>query len=129
MPLLMSKINDTMPNNAPGYALTSMAGSSHETEMYNESEHARSNPSSTVSSPFGTPPLSAVEQNSHPFSNFVHGFEQGSPVASPFLPLIMATTTFGFPGLTPSASAPVNLYSDPSVFQGFPTMTKYDSDE
>ena len=129
MPLLMSKINDTMPNNAPGFALTSMAGSSHETDLYGESEHARSLPSSTVSSPFGTPPLSALEQtHSHPnFSSFVQGFEQVSPVASPFFPSTMAVTTgMGFTGM--SASAPVQLFSDPSVFQ-FPTMTKYDSDD
>jgi hypothetical protein len=53
MPLLLSKINDTMPN-GPGYSLTSMASSSHDTDIYGGSEQAgSSNSSSPYASPLG----------------------------------------------------------------------------
>ena len=77
MPLLMSKINDTMPN-IPGYAFTSVTGSSHDTDLYGESEQAYS---SNGSSPLESPPFSALEQqSSHPFGGSLP--ELGSVSAS-----------------------------------------------
>lgn len=66
MPLLMSKINDTMPN-APGYGFASVAGSSHSTDLYVESEQAGS---SNESSPLESLPFIPLEkQFSHPFGS------------------------------------------------------------
>lgn len=128
MPLLMSKINDTMPS-APGYALTSVTSNqSHDTDIYGGSEQTKSMASSTASSPFGTPPLSALsEQQSQPFSPFPSDFEPGLDVASGiFTPVAMVTTSMDFSSLPVSASQ--QAFADPSMFDGFQVDTKYDSD-
>jgi hypothetical protein len=126
MPLLMSKINETM-SNAPGYSLTSMAGSSYGTEMYGESEHARSAPTSSVSSPFGTPPLSALEQ-SQSFGGFSQSLGFGmTTMASNFATTLVATSVSG--QVDTPVSGPLQMFADPSVFQGAPAPSRYDSDD
>jgi hypothetical protein len=122
MPLLISKINDTMPH-APLYNFNSTAESTYGTDVYGSSEQTRSAPASSVSSPFGTPPLSATEQHMS-FGAFQQGVITG--LTSTPVEYANAIVTTGFDAEIP-VSAPMQLFSDPTSFPGL-GQVRYDSD-
>ena len=116
MPLLVSKIHETMPN-APSYGVPSMPGSSQVSEVYEGSQHTNSAPNSTDSTPFGSPPLSAV---SNPGSFFGNGFPQdlgisGSTTPSTFAGVVMTSSVeYG----DVAVSAPMQMFTESSILQG-----------
>ncbi|WPG98006.1 Hypothetical protein R9X50_00079000 [Acrodontium crateriforme] len=97
LPLLISKINDTMPTMpTPGYALPAPipGGSSRVSELFDEhSVHTKS----TDSTPLGSPPMSAISGD----FNF-NSLDVGRSTASPAFPVTM-TTGMQFGDLTVSA--------------------------
>jgi hypothetical protein len=103
MPLLLSKINDTMPN-APNYSLPSLPSSA--SDVYDGSQHTNSDPDSSDSTPFGSPPMSAIGQQPSFFSNFQHelGISESSTPSSFPIPLPVMTTSVDYGDLTVSTS-------------------------
>lgn len=97
LPLLISKINDTMPAMpTPGYALPApiSGASSRVAEIFDEhSVHTKS----SDSTPFGSPPMSAVSGD-FSFNNL----DAGRTTAPPMFPITM-TTGIQFGDLTVSA--------------------------
>lgn len=123
MPLLISKINDTMPN-VPNYSLPSLPGSSSVSDVYDGSQHANSEPDSSDSTPFGSPPMSAIGQPSSFFSNFQHELGiSGSSTPNNFtLPAI--TTSVDYSDLTVSTS--MQMFQE-STFSTSAPLAKFDS--
>ena len=131
MPLLISKINETMPN-APGYALRSMTGSSKASELYEESQHTQSGPNSSNSTPFGSPPMSAVEQQVTFFGSG-GGFPQELAISNSSTPSayagVVMTTSMDYGPLGDTAvSASLQLFPDSSIFQGTTGPPKFEPD-
>ncbi|KAK5171705.1 uncharacterized protein LTR77_003341 [Saxophila tyrrhenica] len=124
MPLLLSKINDTMPN-APGYALNSVATSSHEEEMYDRSEAAGS---SSGSSGFGSPPLRVPEQQrSNTFNGFTADYAPAlNANVSQSFAQPLATTNLDYLDL-PLTTAPFQMFAEPLVFPEVSGHVSYDS--
>lgn len=130
MPLLLSKIGDTI-HNAPAYslALPPPSASSGTSELYDGIDGSlapRSAPNSTDSTPFGSPPLSAAGLVSTPFVRFTHDVDLTSPVSATFPDTAMTAHNMMEDGL--SASVPLQMY-DESLFRrmGEP-IVKYESD-
>ena len=124
MPLLVSKINDTMPN-APHYALSCMTGSSRTSEAYEDSQHSA--PNSADSTPFGSPPLSATIG---PQPSFFGGFSQelaisGSSTPSTYAGVVMsASLEYG----DVAVSAPMQLFAESAMFQSALCPSKFEPD-
>lgn len=123
MPLLLSKINDTMPN-APSYSLPSLPGSSSVSDTYGGSQHANSEPDSSDSTPFGSPPMSAIGQPPSFFSNFQQELGiSGSSTPNGFpIPVITASMDYG--DLTVSTS--MQMFQE-STFTTSSPLGKFDS--
>ena len=117
MPLLTSKIQETMPNTM-SYGLPLMPASASS----RVSEGATSTSSSKESTPFGSPPYSAVDSQSTGFEEL--GFV-GSPTVSAFSSVLM-TTGIEYGDLT--VSAPMETFPDPMVFQSVCSL-KFDPNE
>lgn len=121
MPLLISKFNDTMPN-APSFALSSIAANSRVSEIYGESQEASSTSNSNTSTPFGSPTLSDIGQQSQGF------FQQemalgGSSTPSGFPTPMMATSAdYGV-----NVSAPM-YFPDSANYQGASPTLKFEPD-
>jgi hypothetical protein len=123
MPLLLSKINDTMPN-APTYSLPSLPGSSSVSDTYDGSQHANSEADSSDSTPFGSPPMSAIGQQPSFFSNFQNELGiSGSSTPSSF-PLSVMTTSVDYGDLTVATS--MQMFQEPNFSTSSP-LTKYES--
>lgn len=123
MPLLLSKINDTMPN-GPNYALPSLHGGSSVSDVYDGSQHTNSDPDSTDSTPFGTPSMNAIGQQPSFFSNFPSdlGISETSTPSS--FPTPGVTTSLDYGDLTVSAS--MQMFQEPSFTAGIP-HAKFDT--
>ena len=124
MPLLMSKINEAMPNQ-PGRSLVPPSARSEMSDMYDgvdSSQATNSGPNSQESTPFGSPPLSAVGPHIHPFGRFVQDGALTSPTSIAFPQA--GVTSAGFDGLL-SSSAPVYMEA---TYQA-DAMIKYESDD
>ena len=119
MPLLLSKIENALPNN-PHYMLNYTAGSSNGTGIYDESEMAESH---SASSRYDSPSMSAFEQqDSHAYNGFQEQFGPTSAGSSNFADAMPATTTQGYDGMI--SSAPAQVFPDPNEFYG---LNRYDS--
>lgn len=129
MPLLMSKINETMPN-APAYSLplpppSASSGTSDLCDGVDGSQGPHSAPHSEESTPFGSPPLTAVGLQLSTFGAFTNVAELTSPVSSAGFPE-MGRTTLADEG--PILSAPLQMFSD-TLFRNTPdSIVKYESD-
>lgn len=123
MPLLASKINETMPN-VPSYALPSLAGSSNVSEIYDESKRANSDPDSTNSTPFGSPPLSAVSQQPSFFSSLTQELGISGTSTPNSFPQAVMSTSVDYGDLTVSTS--MQMYQE-SIFQTETPNAKFDS--
>lgn len=120
LPLLLSKINDTLPSMPmPGYNMVSVPGRGRIDEIYDSS-----NPNSSDSTPFGSPPPQPVGPQL-----YQAGYGED------FKNLAAAPTSSGFPilGTTapsyPAVSSVPPLYQDPPR-NAFPSITSqpgYDS--
>jgi len=118
LPLLLSKINDSMPSMpTPGYSLPVALHNTRVDELYEGSQTHSSAPTSGESSPFGSPPLSAVGPSQ------VYRFQ---PTSSGFPPATTTTTGAQYSDL--SVSAPMQPFSDPALhgFPGGSEHLKYD---
>lgn len=131
MPLLQSKISDTMPN-APGYSLPLLApasassGTSDSYDGMDGSHGTESVHKSENSTPFGSPTLSGGPGHQQSFfSPVAHDVALTSPVTATFPQFGMRThDTDG--GLI--APAPMRVYNEAS-FQSSPdSLVKYESD-
>ena len=117
LPLLMSKISETMPSMPmPGYSLPMVPGGGNNNntrleELYDSQSQVQSH-SSSASTPFGSPPLSAAGGPSG-----MMGFHDGFQMAGP--PAPTTTAGLGYGDLT-STTAPLQMYHDP-VMHGYPT--------
>ena len=120
MPLLLSKINDTMPN-APNYSLPSLPSSA--SDIYDGSQHTNSDPDSSDSTPFGSPPMSAIGQQPSFFSTFQHelGISESSTPSS--FPLPAMTTNVDYGDLTVSTS--MQMFQE-STFSTSAPHTKFE---
>lgn len=116
MPLLVSKINDTMPN-APSYALPMLAtnGTSTVSEFCGSSQDTGS-PNSSDSTPFGSPPLSAVGPPPPGFGTFQQELGlSGASTPSTFGSMVMTTgISYGDIGV----SGPMQVFTDGISFHG-----------
>ena len=129
MPLLLSKINETMPN-APGYHLplpppSNSSGTSDMYEGVESSRDARSGPNSEESTPFGSPSLSVSSGQPNPFTQLARDVDLTSPVSAGF-PDLGQSIRVGGTGL--GAPGPVPMFGD-TIFQSSrDASVKYDSD-
>lgn len=105
LPLLMQKIDDTMPN-TPGYAIPAIPPSLRSEEVYDGSHSSAAN--SHESTPFGSP-LSA-----------------GIPPYSGYSDLAVTNALQQFPAPT-SLPVPATDIYDPSAAYGMPSEHKYES--
>ncbi len=122
MPLLLSKMNDTMPN-APNYSLPSLP-SSTTSDIYDGSPHDNSDPDSSNSTPFGSPPMSAVSQHPQFFSSFQQELGMSETSTPSSFPLPVMSTSIDYGELT--ASTPLGLFHETN-FQTSPIHAKFDS--
>jgi hypothetical protein len=113
MPLLLTKINDTMPSMpTPGYSITSAPGSSRLDELYESSQENSSGHNSSVTSPFGSPSLNTPTTYGFPdFSN------------------IPACTSAGFQSINSTAGmqyadlnaeSNMHMYREDAAMHGYP---------
>ena len=122
MPLLLSKINETMPSMpTPGYAIPAVPGGSRLEEMYDSSQGHSSAPTSGDSTPFESPSLGAVGPQGFDFSDM----SMPPPPTSAGFPSVM-TTGGQYHDL--AVSAPTQIYQDQNVhaFAGTAGPSKYD---
>ena len=122
MPLLLSKMNDTMPN-APNYSLPSLPSSST-SDVYDGSQHANSDPDSSNSTPFGSPPMNAVGQHPQFFSSFQQELGISETSTPSGFPLPVMSTSVDYGDLTVSSS--LQMFQE-TAFQTSPAHTKFDS--
>ena len=121
MPLLLSKINDTMPN-APAYSLplpppSSTSGTSDMYDGVESSQDPHSGPNSEESTPFGSPPLSAANGQPNPFAGFTHDLDLTSPLSASFPDHSLGITTHvADVGL--SAPVPLHMHHDALLQNG-----------
>lgn len=130
MPLLLSKIHDTMPN-APAYNLplppaSSSPGTSDLYDGVDGSQDPHSGPNSTESTPFGSPPLSATSQQPNPFARFTQDVDLTSPVSAGFPDLSLPQNVDGGLGAPPAALH--GMYSDGLLQNAADPIIKYESD-
>lgn len=129
MPLLLSKINETMPN-APGYnlPLPQPSTSSGTPDMYEGVESGRdtrSGPNSEESTPFGSPPLSVTSGQPNPFPQLARDADLTSPVSAGF-PDLGQSIRAGGTGLSTSGSVP--MFGDTIFQSSADPSVKYESD-
>lgn len=120
LPLLLSKINDTLPSMPmPGYNMVSVPGRGRIDEIYDSS-----NPNSSDSTPFGSPPPQPVGPQLYQ-AGYGEDFKNlaAAPTSSGFS--ILGTAAPSYPPVT---SVPP-LYQDPprSAFPGITSQPGYDS--
>nr|POE86905.1 putative sucrose utilization protein suc1 [Quercus suber] len=121
LPLLLAKI-DAMPSAAmgtPGYMLPAVPALSRLEEIYDEHNSA---PTSGESSPFGSPPLSAIGEPAYAFQDL--GLGQ-APTSAAFSSA--PTTDMDFRNVT--SSAPMQMYQAPPLmrFSGTSMPMKYET--
>lgn len=113
LPLLLSKINDTLPNMPmPGYNMvTAPGGRGRIDEIYDSS-----NPNSGDSTPFGSPPPQAVGPQLYQ-SAFAEDFQKMAAPTSAGFPIITSTPPFA--GMSAVSGIPP-LFQEPprSAFPG-----------
>ncbi|KAK4547028.1 hypothetical protein LTR36_001249 [Oleoguttula mirabilis] len=123
LPLLVSKINESMPAMpTPGYALTALPCSTRVDRLYGGSQAHSSGPESSDSTPFGSPPLGSVSAQAFGFADT----EMGRSPTSAELSTAM-TSNMQYSNLT--VSAPLQMFSDPTT-HGYPGTvgpTKYET--
>ncbi|KAK5132996.1 hypothetical protein LTR08_008283 [Meristemomyces frigidus] len=121
IPLLLTKINDTMPSMPTlGYALPAVPGSSRLEDIYGGSQTNSSAPTSGESSPFCSPPLSSASARAFGFPDMAR-----PPIPTSFPSVI--STGMSYSDLT--VSAPMQMYQDPTM-HGYPgprAPTKYET--
>ncbi|KAK3675367.1 hypothetical protein LTR78_004877 [Recurvomyces mirabilis] len=120
MPLLLSKINESMPAMPThGYALPPRVE-----DIYDSSQTHSSGPNSGVSSPFGSPPLGVPGFGPSP--NFPFPDMAGPPTSAGFAST-MATSSMPYSDL--ANTPPVHMYQDQSMlgYPGTPGHMKYES--
>jgi len=110
LPLLMSKISETMPAMPlPGYTIPMVPGATRVEELY-DSQHSSSN-----STPFGSPPLSAA-------GGSMLGFHDNFQMPP------STTSSVGYGDLS-ATSTPLQMYQHDPTMHGYPTsnpVQKYD---
>lgn len=117
LPLLISKINETMPAMpTPGYGLPIAPASTRVEELY---ESQSSAPNSGESTPFGSPPLSAVGPQT--YGGFGEMDIGRSPTSAGF-PMMSMTSSAPYIEMTGLTSTP-GLYQDPAT-QGYSGSTR-----
>ena len=122
LPLLLSKINDTLPTMPmPGYNMVSVpSGRGRIDEIYDSS-----NPNSSDSTPFGSPPPQPVGPQLYQ-SAYAEDFKNMAAPTSSGYPIITSAAA-PFAGMTaPSAVPPI--FQDPAraAFPGIPGQPGYD---
>lgn len=132
LPLLVAKINDTMPQMAtPGYGMPMLTrGSTLDDDFCDgNSQSTRSHgsaPNSNNSTPFGSPPLSAVV-GQQPFTNFSQQLNMNlSPTTTTFPNMMTAGVQYG----DMSASISMEGMFNDQMMQGYPGTSgpsKYDT--
>ena len=129
MPLLMSKINDTMPN-APTYSLprTLTTESSNMSEFYESSLSQNSTPDSTESTPFGSPPLSAASAPPAGFGSFQRDLcmTEGPTLPAFSSGLMTNGSSMSYEDMT--ISAPMQMFVDTGVFLAPTGSLKFEED-
>lgn len=107
MPLLISKITETLPN-PPAYSLpiSTETGSPRVSELYDGSQDARGDASiSDGSTPFHSPPLSAGVPQMPQFSAFQQEMGLGDSQGSSPFPHVIMTTGIEYGDMTVSAAS------------------------
>nr|POE77600.1 putative sucrose utilization protein suc1 [Quercus suber] len=121
LPLLLAKIDAMPPTTmgSPGYVLPAVPALSRLEEIYDEHNSA---PTSGESSPFGSPPLSAIGEPAYPFQDLGLGH---APRSSAFTPASVTDSQFA----NVTSSAPLQMYQAPSLmgFSGTSMPMKYEA--
>ncbi|KAF2719390.1 hypothetical protein K431DRAFT_305265 [Polychaeton citri CBS 116435] len=117
LPLLISKINETMPQfTTPGYSIPMVPGGPRVEELFEgQSQTHSSAPNSGHTTPFGSPPISAVGTNGPQTFGFQDMNLNRDSTRGGFSAPITSTPQYG----DMTASAPMQVYQDESM-QGFP---------
>lgn len=116
LPLLLSKINDTLPTMPmPGYSMVSVPGSRGRIDEIYDS----SNPNSGDSTPFGSPPPQPVGQQLYQTAYGGEDFKSLVAAGHMNSGFPMISSAAPYPGMAAASSVP-HVFQDPprSVFPG-----------
>lgn len=125
MPLLLAKMNDTMPN-APAYNLPPPSASSGASDLYEDGMQNPRHLHSETSTPFGSPSIAMTGEQPNPFARFTQEINLTSPVSASFagIPNVSQIADGGLSG-----SAPAQMYIEEPIFQSTEDpLMKYESD-
>ena len=123
LPLLLSKINDTLPTMPmPGYNMVSQPGGRGRIDEIYDS----SNPNSGDSTPFGSPPPQPVGQQLYQAAGYGEEFKNIPAPTSSGFPII--TSAAPYPGMAPTSAVPPVFQEQPrSAFPGIAGQPGYDA--
>lgn len=115
-PLLIAKINETLPSMAtPGYTIPAIPSASGILEeMYDARSQPRSsNPNSNDTTPFGSPPLGATFPQPFSFAGLSVGeAAHQPPVSSSNIAALVTCAPGSYPNINPTSSAMQAMYQN-----------------